>query len=83
MWSVSCFYVRSGYRKKGASTALLTAALRAAKRAKAPALEAYPMDAPRSFTGLISTFENAGFKPVAQHVANRPIMRHDLRGVRG
>ena len=83
VWSLTCFYVRRGYRKKGVSGALITAALKAAKRARAPALEVYPMDAPRSFTGLISTFEKAGFKTAGQHVANRPIMRHDLRGVRG
>ena len=82
VWSISCFYVRSGYRRKGVNTALVNAALKSAKRAKAPALEAYPMDAPRSFTGLISTFEKAGFKTVAQHTPNRPIMRHDLKGIR-
>lgn len=83
VWSLSCFYVRSGYRRKGVSTALVHAALKAARRAKAPSLEAYPMDAPRSFTGLISTFEKAGFKTVGQHAVNRPIMRHDLKGIRG
>ena len=42
VWSLSCFYVRQGYRKRGVASALITAALKAAKRAKAPALEAYP-----------------------------------------
>ena len=45
VWSLSCFYVRKGYRKRGVTSALITAALKAAKRAKAPALEAYPLDA--------------------------------------
>ena len=79
VWSLSCFYVRSGYRRKGVSAALIKAALKAAKRAQAPALEVYPMDAPRSFTGMISTFKKAGFKTVAQHAPKRPIMRHDLK----
>jgi GNAT superfamily N-acetyltransferase len=83
VWSLSCFYVRSGCRRKGVSTALIQAALRAARRARAPALEAYPMDAPRSFTGLISTFEKAGFRTAGQHAPHRPIMRHDLKGIRG
>jgi GNAT superfamily N-acetyltransferase len=82
VWSISCFYVRRGYRKKGVSTALISAALNAAKRAGAPAVEAYPMDAPRSFTGMISTFEKAGFEKVGQHLPNRPIVRHLLKGIR-
>jgi GNAT superfamily N-acetyltransferase len=81
VWSLSCFYVRPGCRSQGVSSALIAAALKAAKKAKAPALEVYPMDAPRSFTGLISTFKKAGFKKVGQHAANRPIMRHDLRRI--
>src|SRR4030042_5297992 len=39
VWSLSCFYVRKGYRRKGVASALITAALDAAKRAGAPALE--------------------------------------------
>ncbi len=58
------------------------AALKAAMRAKAPALEAYPLDATltpsASFTGYASTFARAGFKVVARRVPPRPIMRHDL-----
>jgi GNAT superfamily N-acetyltransferase len=41
VWSLSCFYVRKGYRNRGVTSALIAAALKAAKRAKAPALEAY------------------------------------------
>jgi GNAT superfamily N-acetyltransferase len=40
VWSLSCFYLRKGYRKQGVTSALIVAALKAAKRAKAPALEA-------------------------------------------
>jgi GNAT superfamily N-acetyltransferase len=82
VWSLSCLYVRAGYRKNGVSKALIVGALRAAKRAKAPALEAYPMDTPRSFTGYIPTLEKAGFKAVAHYSPARPIMRHDLKGIR-
>ena len=45
VWSLSCFYVRKGYRKRGVATALIAAALQAAKRGNAPALDAYPLDA--------------------------------------
>ena len=43
VWSLSCLYVRKGYRRRGVTSALIAAALNAAKRAKAPALEAYPL----------------------------------------
>jgi GNAT superfamily N-acetyltransferase len=83
VWSISCFYVRKGYRKRGITSLLVDAALKAAKKAGAPALEAYPLDrnlSPSSTsTGLVSTFERAGFKTVACRVPPRPIMRHDLK----
>ena len=47
VWSLSCLYVRKGRRRQGVTSALIAAALKAAKRAKAPALEAYPFDADR------------------------------------
>jgi len=85
VWSLSCFYVRRGYRKRGVTSALIAAAVKAAKRAKAPALEAYPVDTqvPKSttniFTGTVSTFARAGFKTVACRRPSRPIMRLDLK----
>jgi GNAT superfamily N-acetyltransferase len=85
VWSLSCFYVRRGYRRQGITAALITAALKEAKRAKAPALEAYPVDADEtpsaSFTGFVSTFARAGFKVVARRTTPRPIMRHDLKAI--
>lgn len=85
VWSLSCFYVRKGYRKRGITSALIAAALKAAKRAKAPALEAYPLDADKtpsaSGTGYASTFARAGFKTVARRVPSRPMMRHDLKAI--
>jgi GNAT superfamily N-acetyltransferase len=82
VWSLSCLYVRKGYRRKGVTAALIAAALKAAKRAHAPALEAYPLDADEtpsaSGTGFASTFKRLGFKTVARHVPPRPVMRFDL-----
>ena len=82
VWSISCFYVRIGYRRRGVTTALIRAAVQAAKLAKAPALEAYPLDADKSPSatgnGYVSTFARLGFKTVACHFPPRPIMRHDL-----
>jgi GNAT superfamily N-acetyltransferase len=83
VWSLSCFYIRIGYRRRGVTSVLIQAALKAAKQAKAPALEAYPLDAAKSpsasGTGYVTTFARAGFKTVASHVPSRPIMRHNLK----
>jgi GNAT superfamily N-acetyltransferase len=84
VWAISCFYVRRGYRKQGVMAALISAALKAARQAKAPVVEAYPIDtaAPKSssnlFTGVASTFARLGFKTVACRSLARPIMRHPL-----
>jgi GNAT superfamily N-acetyltransferase len=84
VWSVSCFFVRKGWRGKGVSKALIDAAVAYAKKQKAPALEAYPMttDQKRSnsgmYTGSASAFAKAGFKIVAEPAKHRPTMRLDL-----
>ena len=82
VWAISCFYVRIGYRKRGVTAALIAAALKSAKRAKAPQLEAYPLDAAKtpsaSGTGYASTFSHAGFRTVACRFPPRPIMRYTL-----
>ena len=84
VWSITCFYVRMGYRKKGVSGALIQAAIKMAKQNRAPALEGYPLDAKltpsSSSTGYVSAFLRAGFKVVARHFPPQPVMRLDLRG---
>jgi GNAT superfamily N-acetyltransferase len=86
VWSISCFYVRKGYRRKGVTSALIAEAVKTAKRAGAPALEAYPLDADltpsASGTGYLSTFARMGFKVVARRTLPRPIMRRDLQSRR-
>lgn len=87
VWALSCFYVRRGYGRRGVMAALIVEALKAAKRANAPALEAYPIDTalPGStsnvFTGTVSPFRRLGFRTVALRQPSRPIMRHDLKGI--
>lgn len=79
VWSISCFFIRQGWRRRGVATALTHAAIDAARHAGAPALEAYPLDAAQSsstsFTGYASTFQRAGFRIVARHTEARPMMR--------
>jgi GNAT superfamily N-acetyltransferase len=82
VWSISCFYVRKGYRRRGVTSALIAAAVKAAKAARAPAIEAYPLDGDltpsSSFTGYATTFARAGFRIVGRHTPPRPIMRRNL-----
>ena len=82
VWSLSCFYIRIGYRKRGVSAALIRAAIEAARKAGAPAVEAYPLDrgvSPSATgTGYASTFARLGFKEVARHSPERPVMRFVL-----
>ena len=87
VWSISCFYVRRSYRKKGVMASLIREALKTAKRANVPAVEAYPVDTTRPgstsnvFTGTASTFRRLGFRTIARRQLSRPIMRHDLKGI--
>ena len=82
VWSISCLYVRKGYRRRGVTSVLIDAAVKTAQAAGAPAIEAYPLDADltpsASGTGYASTFARAGFRIIARHVPPRPIMRLDL-----
>lgn len=83
VWSISCFYVRKGYRKRGMTSSLIHAAVEAAQRAGAPALEAYPLDGAlspsASGTGYVSAFARAGFTVAGRRTPARPIMRLTLR----
>src|SRR5258707_8399626 len=84
VWSISCFFVRRDYRRQGVMSQLIVAALKTAKRARASALEAYPIDtsAPKStsntFTGTAAAFMRAGFKEVARRSSARPVRRPHL-----
>jgi GNAT superfamily N-acetyltransferase len=84
VWSIACFYVRRRYRRRGVTSALIAAALRIVQRARAPALEAYPIDTTKPehtrnlFTGVASSFSRLGFKTVARRTRSRPIMRYDI-----
>jgi GNAT superfamily N-acetyltransferase len=90
VWSILCFLVRPGFRRRGVTKALLQGVLAHARAAGAPGLEAYPIDAAGdrldvtlSYVGFTSTFEAAGFRRVVETAgksAGRPrwLMRLDL-----
>ena len=86
VWSISCFFVRRGYRRQGVASALIRAAVDAAREAHVDVVEAYPVDASvpgatrNNFTGSAAAFRRAGFVTVAVRTPSRPIMRYDWRG---
>jgi GNAT superfamily N-acetyltransferase len=69
VWSIPCFFVKSGYRGMGVASAMLNHALKVLKKKKAKIAEGYPVKPDKegkyipafSWTGTISLFENAGF----------------------
>ena len=80
VWSIVCFVVSKSARGHGLTTRLLDAAMDYARAHGAPALEAYPVDpgegrvpAALGYTGLLSTFEAAGFRVV--HAIDSPQAR--------
>jgi GNAT superfamily N-acetyltransferase len=83
VWSISCLYVRKAYRREGVARVLIEAAMKAAKRAGAPAIEAYPFDrnvsSSSTSTGFATTYEKLGFTTVARHIPARPIMRYGFK----
>ena len=82
MWSIGCFRIRVGYRRKGVARALLAHVVEAAREAGAPGVEAYPIDPGGrrvdtgfAFVGIASMFDAAGFRRVLEtgaHSAGLP-----------
>jgi GNAT superfamily N-acetyltransferase len=71
VWSIGCFRIRPGYRRRGIATALLRGVVEAARNAGAPGIEAYPIDpagrrvdAGFAYVGIASMFDAAGFRRV-------------------
>jgi GNAT superfamily N-acetyltransferase len=87
VWSVVCFFIARGHRRRGVTVALLRQAVSFARRRGARWLEGYPVDpgqgsVPDTFAyyGLASAFRRAGFREVARRSPTRPIMRLKLGG---
>jgi GNAT superfamily N-acetyltransferase len=85
VWSVTCFFIRKGYRRRGLSVQLLEAAKKHVKKQGGRLLEGYPNvpgkgDAVDAFawTGLLPAFERAGFEEKARPGA-RAIVRLVVR----
>lgn len=88
-WSVTCFFIRSPWRRKGVATKLLREAVKVAKANGATELEAYPVrpytdNIPAAFawTGIPVLFENAKFVEISPPGNSRPIYRKAFRSTR-
>lgn len=86
VWSVTCFFIRREYRRRGVSTRLLDAAVRHAVSRGACIVEGYPIDAGKDdepdafmYHGVASVFRRAKFKEVARRSPTRPVMRRTVR----
>jgi GNAT superfamily N-acetyltransferase len=85
VWSITCFFVDRKFRFRGISKGLILAALDFAAHNNGRIVEGYPteienekMPAPFVYTGLASSFIDAGFKESARRSPKRPIMRYYL-----
>lgn len=91
VWSLWCFRVRPGYRKRGVMHALIAGAVGYARERGAPAIEGYPVDnagekvnLTMAYVGTRALFESAGFEKAADTGSvldgfPRVLMRLDLR----
>lgn len=90
VWSIVCFLIRPGFRRRGVARALLRGAIECARSHRAPALEAYPVDSGGkridvafAYVGILSMFEQEGFQRIIATSARsaglpRWLMRLDL-----
>lgn len=90
VWSIVCFMIRVGYRRRGVARTLLRGAIQCAREYAAPALEAYPVDpggrridVSFAYVGTTAMFEQEGFQRIVETSARsaslpRWLMRLDL-----
>lgn len=85
VWAVVCFYIPRRNRGRGVGRALLDCAVDHARAQGGHLLEGYPVDtrgrripSAEAFTGTLELFAAAAFRPVAERVAGRPVVRLPL-----
>jgi GNAT superfamily N-acetyltransferase len=84
VWSISCLFIRPGYRGKGISLALIRAACEHVAAQGGRLVEAYPVVPKKkvadvfAWTGVASAFERAGFSTVKRPGEARIIVRREV-----
>lgn len=86
VWSITCFFIKKEYRRKGFSRALIKMAIEHARKKKIGILEAYPaipyqdkVPPPFLWTGILSAFLENGFEIVRLSGKSRAMVRLDLQ----
>jgi GNAT superfamily N-acetyltransferase len=88
VWSVTCFFVRTGERGAGVASALLDAAVELARAQGAQVIEGYPISVRRgaraaaafAWTGVPALFERAAFRRV-EHPSGRLVYRRAVQSL--
>lgn len=81
VWSIPCFFIKKGFRKKGVALALLKHSVKSLKQHGAKIVEGYPVklekELPAAFvwTGTLSLFERVGFKVVSNKKGKQRVRR--------
>lgn len=85
VWSITCFFIKKEYRRKGLSKRLIAEAVAYARKRKIKVLEAYPaipyddkVPAPFLWVGVLSAFTENGFSIVQQNGKSRAMVRLEL-----
>lgn len=84
VWAVTCFFTRSGFRRRGVSRAMARAAVDFATARGALAIEGYPITTKKAIdeelhVGTEATFLEAGFAEVSRPTKRRVVMRIDIQ----
>lgn len=85
-WAITCFVVRTAYRRRGIARELLAGAVAHARDRGATVIEGYPVDpeqrpalsAAERYHGTVALFRDAGFDVVRRPSATRAVMRRGL-----
>ena len=82
VWSLPCFFIKSGWRGRGVGRALLRAALDRLRARGARIAEAYPVRPPATnstaFTGTVPWLESEGFRVLTDRPRGRQRARRML-----
>jgi GNAT superfamily N-acetyltransferase len=83
VWAVTCFVVKTSFRRRGIAAALAYAAVDFARQCGARALEAYPVTTKDTslgelYVGTHGMFAAAGFTEVGRPSKRRAVMRIDF-----
>lgn len=86
VWSVTCFFIHRGARRRGVSRLLLDEAVRYAAERGATVVEGYPVDtggdrkpSAELYHGTLAVFRAAGFTVVERRGVRRALARKEIR----